>query len=62
VTAASLVAEHDLTKLGLPYDLLVSVIAVGWLEGWQAGGDEAKAILSDALARYARGGLHSVPS
>lgn len=60
--AASIIAHHNLSALGVPYDLLVAVTAVGWLEGYDASSSETQAAIRDTLAPYARAGLHSVKS
>jgi len=49
-------ADAAIARLGLTVDmeatgltLLRSAIALGWVEGWQAGGTEAQAILANLI-------------
>jgi hypothetical protein len=59
--AAKMMDEHELGRLGLPYDLVVALLAVGWIEGRQDGGEEARELIRAEMARLT-GGLHSVKS
>lgn len=58
--AAATIAEHNLTALGVPYDVLVAVVAVGWLEGYDASRVWTREAIAGTLAQYERAGLHSV--
>jgi hypothetical protein len=57
--AAAIIAQHTLTTLDVSYDVLVAVVAVGWLEGYDASYDETRAALHDAPGQYARARLIS---
>jgi hypothetical protein len=58
--AAQIMAAYEVTLPGVSYDLVVALLAVGWIEGRQAGGDEARQLIRDEMTRLA--GLHSVKS
>jgi hypothetical protein len=59
--AAAIVAEYDVHLPNVPYELVVSLIAVGWLEGSQDGIESAVASAREIMGRPGSG-LRSVKS
>lgn len=56
--ATALYDEHDLDALGPnrgTREVLCTLIAAGWVEGWYAGGQEASRIVRDEIAKMIAG-------